>query len=187
MSNCNNFIIKLGNESFYTLKPIYNKFLIDEIKHLFVLFNNKKYLQIHFWDSYSEVRDYEIKPWVRSFVVKDCIYVLNYNKKVYYSVSEFQKIILHEIVHALIYRKVHYNCPLWVNEGLALVLSKQYKDIDYKEFCNNNYDLSSYETDYFYEKCCAKTINYINYYGKANLISRLVNCNLDDIKADKFF
>lgn len=94
------------------------------------------------------------------------MYLIGYNQTNYSSISEFREILIHEVIHALIYRKFKYSCPLWMNEGLAILLSNQYKHFKFDFPLEFDYSNLSYTDDFFYQKCYLKTLNHINYLGK---------------------
>lgn len=177
------FLFKINNHFSECLKYVYKEKLLKEVESLYKLFSNKKVIEIVFLTSFKEVMnplDYNTLPkWIRGITLDDTIYMLRYTPIFYGDIKEFHSVLLHEITHVLIYRRVKQSCPLWLNEGLALILSKQYKNIDYKCFLNSDYDLSSYDHDYFYEKCCAKTIKCINKYGEEQFITKLIANMID--------
>ena len=169
MRKNNRFLLKFNNQSAESLKFLYKEKFLKEIGEVYELFNNTRVIEVFFLDNHKEAAKLlghvNIEKWIKGFTIDDTIYILKYTKKFYLSINEFYNVCLHEIVHALFYRKIHYDYPLWINEGLALILSNQYKSINYKIFLNFNSDLYVYE-DYYYEKCCAKMIKYISRYGK---------------------
>ena len=172
------FLLKISNQSREELKYVYKQKLLNEIENLYELFDNKSETEIIFFNSHKELTtllDYKVvSKYIKGFTIDDTVYILKFNKKFYNNITEFESILLHEIIHALIYKKVNQHCPLWLNEGLALILSKQYKSISYECFLDFDYNLSSYNCDCFYEKCCAKTISYIKQYGKKLFITNLI-------------
>lgn len=171
-----NYLIKVVNDSKSNLRYVYNQQLIKEIQYLFELFNNHKEININFLNTHKEVQSIIGQPvasWVRGFCNYDDVYILEYSKEFYTNIDEFYGILIHEVIHALVYRKIK-NCPLWLNEGLALVLSKQFKFINFEQFSNIEFNELSYNDDFFYEKCCSKTMRYFNKYSDKKLIEALI-------------
>lgn len=185
MSIKNIFFLKILNNSLSNLKYVYKLSLMKEIQYLFNLFNNKKVITIVFLNNYTErnsILGQALHKWVRAVTIHDTIYILEFNKKFYINNIEFERILIHEIIHVLIYIKVN-SIDLWLNEGLAIILSKQYKYMKFDQFIDLNMNNLSYNTDFFYEKCCARTMKYFNKYGEKQLIKKLISGELD-IKND---
>lgn len=173
-----NFFLEIKNYSIRNLSYLFSKKLLNHVKDLFDLFENKKSIEVDFFSRHEEIENklnyINMPKWIKAITVGDTIYLLEYGQDVYNNLDEFYMILLHEIVHALIYRKTKDRCPLWLNEGLALILSNQYKSMEFKQFLNSKDDLLSYDNECFYEKCCAKTMKYIYVYGKKQIMSRLL-------------
>nr|WP_025776552.1 hypothetical protein [Clostridium botulinum] len=177
MSKSNQFLLKINNESRNNLMYVYKMPLMEQIRNLFELFNNNRAVNVNFLNNHREVQiilGQYVPRWVRGFTINDDVYILIYSKEDYFNINEFEGILMHEIIHALVHRKVK-ECPIWLNEGLAMVLSNQYKGMKLDRFMNCNLDNVSCGHDFFYEKCCAKTIKYFSKYSQKEVITNLLD------------
>lgn len=155
--------IELSVNDFKDLKYIYDINLNTEILKIERIFGISKKIKILFLEDYtefSEILGFNIPIWVTGVSIDNAILVYLKGKSTYYS----KKLILHEIIHVLVNDISKGNCPNWLNEGLAIKLSKQYYDMN----LSNVKDLNFYDQDYgdlYYEKCYLKLNKILNKYS----------------------
>lgn len=91
--------------------------------------------------------------------------------------EDLTELILHEYTHACIASRVRSACPLWLNEGLAVLLSGQAK----KMYPKSPGDIdcfysASYSTPYFYNYALYIVDLLVKTFTLPNIINALCNC-----------
>ena len=161
------------------LKYLYRDSIISEINQLIDRFNFKnKKIYLNFEDDIyqcSKLVGHTLPDWFKGITIGNQILILKYNEKYYDNYKEFKKIIIHEIVHAILYNKLLCEIPNWLNEGIAIYLSKQDEDLQYEKFLEIGNTQIDYSTDYFYERSYALTKCIINQYGENKFFDNLLN------------
>ncbi len=91
-----------------------------------------------------------------------------------------RELILHEFVHIACNQSLKRELPLWINEGLAVYFSGQYKSFKLKNF-KINYDMNFYDLSYEDENLYCISIllirAFIQEYGETTLIEELKQNN----------
>lgn len=98
------------------------------------------------------------------------------------------ELILHEFVHIAVSHGVSKDIPIWLNEGLAVYLSGQYKDYKLQEShirAEVDFYRLSYESEHLYI-IAAKTVTALaEEYGKEAVIQELLEC--EDLQMSEIF
>ncbi|KNF07558.1 peptidase MA superfamily [Gottschalkia purinilytica] len=174
--------LKLDSNKF--ISKIYSETLIEELNKIFELFNFDKSIYIKFFRDKSEIEKilgHSVPTWIKGVAIDNYVYILEYNDMSYKNKREFEKVIIHEIVHIVVDFSIRGSYPQWLNEGLAVVLAKQHENMQYTKILDLDVKNLGYNDDFYYEKCCAATMKYIDKYGIKSFIKKLID---DEIKFD---
>ncbi len=176
----NNLNIKIFD--FKILKYIedYNLFS-ENVGKLRRTFNFTNTIYIHAFDSIEELSrkvSYKLPKWVVGTSYDNNILVINYtNQK--NKVDTFSSLILHEFVHVILATIKKDRLPIWLNEGLAIYFSGQYKKYNFNniDLCRrtNFYELN-YCSNYLYDKSIYILLKLIDKYGVAVILDELFIC-----------
>lgn len=87
------------------------------------------------------------------------------------------EIFIHEYVHIAIENTFKGECPLWLNEGLALYFAGQIEKMDFSE-CQKDYDYynASYLDPFFYIQCGYIVQKLMNLHQEKMLIKHVTHC-----------
>lgn len=137
-----------------------------KLKTIQDIFNYSDLVDIMCFDDIKMMESYiedDLPDWVKGIAYDNKILLL-YNE-------DAGEIFLHEYVHLAIHKTFKGQCPLWLNEGLAIVFSGQIDRMLERKVCNCNiYDIT-YEDDFFYEDC-GNIVRMLCYkYGKKFIVS----------------
>lgn len=107
--------------------------------------------QVNSLEELSLLLNEEVPEWVIGCYKYNYIYILKKSKWRDKNASTIRELILHEVVHIMINNTVKDTCPLWLNEGMAVYLSGQGRNIIENRNINikNPYELS-YDDDLYY-------------------------------------
>lgn len=101
---------------------------------------------------------------------------------------DVSQLILHEFVHIAMNAVIKKEIPLWMNEGLAVYLSGQYKDYNLQQhhiYAEVDFHNLTYETEHLYIIVTKTIVKLVNNYGLDILIQELLQC--DDFEKSKIF
>lgn len=122
------------------------------------------------------------EEWMIGFASGNNVVVLNPQKWKYIDKASIDSIIIHEIVHILI-NDEKKNCPQWLNEGMAMLVSEQLYDHD-DTSVSNPYKLE-YGKENFYYEVNGIMNKLVEIYGKRKIIRHFFAVN--DYKNDTIF
>ncbi len=101
---------------------------------------------------------------------------------------DVSQLILHEFVHIALSQCMKKRIPLWLNEGLAVYLSGQYKDYKLEQSHIRAYvDFNelSYQSEYFYIIAAKMLVALIKEYGINEVIKEIMLCK--DFESSSLF
>lgn len=155
---------------------IFNMYKNDRFLNLKSLINRGLNIYIFFVDYHKEIESsvqMSLPLWVNAITIDNYIVIKRYKFEFYKEIDNFYSVLLHEIVHAFINKISNNKCPTWINEGLAVILSGQYLNMNLRNYDNININELSFEDDLFYEKCCYYTLKLLKNKKLDNLLKDL--------------
>jgi len=154
---------------------------IDIFDNIENLFKEKINVKIHFFykkESMEEFFSIKLEDWVSAVAFDKGIAILINKEDDIYS-FDIATLLAHEYTHLLIDKTFLSKCPLWLNEGLAVVICKQYDNNIFKNM-DNIKDVNWYEIDYnydnFYQLSAMMVKKICIYYGIDKIIDAAKKC-----------
>lgn len=108
-------------------------FIFQNFEKLTKLFRYRKSVSVFLSNSIEDLKrkteNNNIPNWIIGCNYDDKIFVLNPKDWQHRNKTSLEKLIVHEIVHVVI-NNSNNNCPIWLNEGLALWYADQVEELD---------------------------------------------------------
>lgn len=149
-------------------------------------FNKKIYVKI--FNSLEDLEiyiGYKLTDWVKGVALYPFILLIHPSGWKQDQSDNFFELFLHEYVHMAVEKSFHHNCPTWLNEGLAVYFSEQYKTmkLNIVDFNFDYYDVNGYQ-DINYNQFAFAVLKLIKKYGEEHVVNRAKRCSnfyFDDI------
>jgi hypothetical protein len=150
-------------------------------------FNKKIYVKI-----FSSIEDLELyighklADWVKGIAEYPFILLVHPSGWKQDREDSFSDLFLHEYVHVAVEKSFHHPCPVWLNEGLAVYFSEQYKTMRL-DMVDHNYDyytVNGYQ-DINYNQFAYAVLRLMSIYGEEHIINRARRCT--DFYTDDVF
>ena len=147
--------------------------MIHNIQQIF-RFDNRVYVKVD--SSLAELSmrlGIPLPDWVKGVAMNNVIYLLNPIAWKQDGNDTLASIFIHEYVHTAVFGTFKTECPLWLNEGLALYFSGQYKTMRLERFINAGTDCLMES----YEEYALRTLELIRKYGDRDTVEEARKCN----------
>lgn len=168
------FDLKLYDLKIINLFFNYDNYYFTKIQQIENLFNYRTFVTVISFSNNQELSAcfvQNIPSWVKGIALDNKnILIVNNND------LETLRIVIHEYIHIVIDKTFAQQCPLWLNEGIAMYLSGQKMRITSSSLdINNIYDVN-FENDNFYMIAYYVTKSIMDKYGECFVIKRAINC-----------
>lgn len=173
--------IRFYNASFLSLLYEEYEFVskkIDKIQEKFSFF---KTISVYYYETLEEMQKkipIKLPDWIKGLSTADGIHILNPNEWRGFVEKEdsLAKIFVHEYVHVAIFNSFHSKCPCWLNEGLAQIISEQFKKKSRITLIPYDYYKKGYDDDAFYYQSAVVTSLLIEKIGIDDLLKHCMKC-----------
>lgn len=152
---------------------------IDKIQETFSFF---KTVSVYYYETLEEMQKkipIKLPDWIKGLSTADEIHILNPSEWKGFVEKEdsLAKIFVHEYVHVAIFNSFHSQCPCWLNEGLAQIISEQFKKQKSRiALIPYDYYKKGYDDDEFYYQSALVTFLLIEEVGIDNLLKHCMKC-----------
>lgn len=156
---------------------VHDHYFTKQLKYIAELFGFRKNVYVKIIASKSDLEILVKRPlpdWVKGVAINP--YILIVNPSSWGDENErFTELFLHEYIHLAINNVFRVLCPTWLNEGLAMYFSEQYKSM---MFCDldMNYNFYNEDQEVDYNQCANVTLKLIETYGEKVVLERAISC-----------
>lgn len=163
------------------LKYIVNQEFLNKLEEIQNLFDFHRTVRLFCYTNYKIMEKKVgrmIPSWVTGISDGKSIYIVLNN---FSSVIDIEKLVLHEYVHVATHYYYKDKLPIWLNEGLALVIAEQTcKNIDY---IDQNYLREDYCGYAMYDQSYFIVQRLVKQYGLEYIIeqARTIDCKENEI------